>query len=256
MQAVFTDYEPYARDVFTAMQIASLHGDSAIVLKLMAIGARQGITLEHLALSTTYDFLDSLNLIGPCKDMIMSERGKYRERLLPKYRQVFMRNYNTEQAAKAKPGFSSVVNENFGIIRSFIRDHGFPSERNIGIDNCDVMNSIRSRCLRNAKIMATLLHKPYSFSELKPILMSAMEKGELHPYDFAYIYGFEMGRVSKLYDEASKPQMQWNFNSSFEPKTQNLEKVNKDRHSIGMMSLELEKELKEKERSLKIDLGL
>jgi len=95
----------------------------------------------------------------------------------------------------------------------------------------------------NSKVIATLLHQPFAFSELEDYLIKAIENGFLHPREFATIYTRERKFVSVLYnnvDQLPDDFPTYHFNFPFDNKEDDLEKVNADRYKFGIASMELD----------------
>ncbi len=172
--------------------------------------------------------------------------------------QEFHKRYREEQAMKTSPNYGAIVQSNFNKIKELLQQESFPGESLIGIDDAQYAPSLSDCELDNAKILPTLLHVVYPISDIgEAAFVKAIERGELHPHEFATIYNFEKNRVSILYRTTRKtylPLPDYAFNFPFGKMSDDLERVNADRFKFGICPYEVS--LKKEQISSKYGLRL
>ncbi len=166
--------------------------------------------------------------------------------------------YVEEQMAKRSRAYIRIVEYNFQSIKILASELGFPGERYVGIDYAKMAQGIDDCAVGNAKVVVTLLHYPYPIAELgEAFFVEAIQRGELHPREFAHIYNYEAGRVSVLYKQVelhpnSLPQ--YYFNLAFGPKTDDQQQVDLDRRRFGIIDLATDRRLQQLERQYGLQL--
>src|SRR5690606_30044550 len=155
------------------------------------------------------------------------------------------RNYQKEQDSKAEKNYKNVVYSNFKKIKELTDKGTFPGEYLIGIDNVKYASDIPECEFGNSKVIVTLLHYDFPIIELtEEVLVLAIKKGQLHPREFASIFTLEKNRVSKLYGSSYKTKKElpdYNFMFAFEMRKNRIDKVNEDRYTFGICSVETDK---------------
>src|SRR5690606_8281304 len=136
-----------------------------------------------------------------------------------------------------------------------------PGEYLIGIDNVKYASDIPECEFGNSKVIVTLLHYDFPIIELtEEVLVLAIKKGQLHPREFASIFTLEKNRVSKLYGSSYKTKKElpdYNFMFAFEMRKNRIDKVNEDRYTFGICSVETDKKKIEIEKKygMKLNFG-
>ncbi len=164
----------------------------------------------------------------------------------------FHHRYKQEQENKTTDRNFEIVYSNYKRIKSLMDSMPFPSERLIGIDNDTIFPTVRGGSLTNcsagnSKIIPTLLHYDNPITDIGlDKFVDAVKLGHLHPNQFASIYTFETNYVSRLNNNRSinKPDLpEYYFNFSFGRKSNDFDRVDKDRSKFGISSLETDKNL-------------
>lgn len=239
LDTLFGNYEvKFAKDYLIAAQICILNGHKDKGLEFIRKASKMGVKFDCLkSLSLFKNKINQLEW-NQIENQISQLRREYLKNIDLELYQEFHKRYQEEQDAKGSERYKSTVYSNFNRIKETIESSGFPGETLIGIDNQTLANSISDCGCGNSKTIVTLLHYDYPISEIgEERLISEIEKGNLHPREFATIYNFEKTKVSVLYNKSSKVYDDlptYNFNFPFGEKITNTEKVNSDREKFGI----------------------
>jgi hypothetical protein len=239
LDTLFANYEvKFAKDYLIAAQICILNGHKEKGLKFIGNALKKGVKFDCLKSLSLFKIKISQSEWNQIENEASQLNREYLKNINLELYQEFHRRFQQEQNAKQSERYKSIVYSNFSRIKETIGSIGFPGETLIGIDNQILAESLSDCDCGNSKIIVTLLHYDYPISEIgEEKLISEIEKGNLHPREFATIYNFEMNKVSVLYNQSSKKYDSlpiYNFNFPFGEKITDIEKVNSDRGKFGI----------------------
>lgn len=246
LDTLFGNYEvKFAKDYLIAAQICILNGHKDKGLEFIRNTLKMGVKLD--CLKSLILFKNKITQLewSQIENEVSQLRKEYLKNIDLKLYQEFHKRYQEEQDAKLSERYKSTVYYNFNRIKEIIESSGFPGETLIGIDNQTLAKSISDCGCGNSTTIVTLLHYDYPISEIgEEKLISEIEKGNLHPREFATIYNFEKTKVSVLYNKSSKKYdglPTYNFNFPFGEIITDIDKVNSDREKIGICRYEVDK---------------
>ena len=257
---LFEKYEVrFVKDYVIASQVSILNDNTNLAIEYILQSIKNGVKIECLKSIK----LLSQELAATDWEIIEEEYKELRKNYLKKINlslyQEFHKRYQKEQDSKRTEYYKITVYSNFDRIIELLNEGGFPNEKLIGIDNQRFAKSISDCDLGNSKVIVTLLHYDYPFSEIgEEELIEAIKRGNLHPREFATIYNFEENKQSVLYKKSTKkkvPLPRYNFNFPFGSKIDNLERVNSDRAKFGICKYEVDIRKEEIEKRYGIQLS-
>lgn len=259
---LFSEYEvKFVKDVVIAAQVSILNNNNNKALNYLRKAISKGVKmncLKSIPLLKKKIPTSGWNNIAKVVD---KQRRSYSNSIDIKLAREFHNRYKEEQESKGSRQYQATVQNNFGRIRSLIYQGVSIGEENLGIDDQDYAPSIEECDMGNSKVVATLLHYAYPINEIgMEWFDNAIERGELHPREFASIYTFQKNKVSKLYQDSRqkrRPLPHYTFNFPFGEKSKNIKKVNTDRMKFGICKYEvdLKKEEVMKKYGIKLDFG-
>ena len=249
----------FPKDYLIAAQTNLLAKRSPRAVDLLRQALRHGVPLTCLRENRIFTNLTN----GPWQELEADQsdaRRTYLESIDLDLHLEMHRRYQREQDAKRTPYYGAVVANNFARIQELLRRGYFPGISKIGIDDARFAPKIETCHCGNSKMVVTLLHQPHPIATIgEDVFTTALERGELHPRDFAAIHTFEVNRVSALYSDSRKrlPPLDYVFNFPFGKKSTDLEKVNADRARFGIVPMEVEAQRDSLQRKfgLRLDYG-
>ena len=259
LDTLFDHYEvKFAKDYLIAGQVCLMNGHKNKGIEFIRGALRMGVKFSCLKLIK----LLSEQIVESEWDNLKNEESQLRKEYLKNIElglyQEFHKRYQEEQDVKRTVIYKSVVYSNFNRIKEITDSIGFPGEDLIGLDYQILAKSISDCGCGNSKIIVTLLHYDYPISEIgEDKLISEIEKGNLHPRQFATIYNFEVNKLSVLYRDSEKKYdslPEYHFNFPFGEKSIDLERVNFDRNRFGICKYEVD--MKKSEISSKYGMKL
>jgi hypothetical protein len=245
LDTLFGNYEvKFAKDYLIAGQVCLMNGHKNKGIEFIRSAIKMGVKLSCLKSIK----LLSDKIVESEWNNLKNEESQLRKEYLKSIDlglyQEFHKRYQEEQDAKRTVTYKSVVYSNFNRIKEITESIGFPGEDIIGLDNQTLAKSISDCGCGNSKIIVTLLHYDFPISEIgEEKLISAIERGNLHPREFATIYNFEKNKVSVLYSESNKEYdilPKYNFNFPFGETITDIEKVNSDREKFGICRYDID----------------
>lgn len=259
LDKLFIRYEvKFSKDYLIASQICIINGHKNKGFEFIRSALKMGVKFDCLKSLTLFKNKITLSEWNQIENEVSQLRREYLKNIDLELCQEFHKRYQEEQDAKGTERYKSTVYSNFNRIKEIIESSGFPGETLIGVDNQTLAESIADCSCGNSKTIVTLLHYDYPISEIgEDKLISEIEKGNLHPREFATIYNYEKNKVSVLYNESSKERDSlklYNFNFPFGEKINDLEKVNSDREKFGICRYEVDEKKIEVSRKYGIKL--
>lgn len=246
LDTLFSNYEvKFAKDYLIAGQVCLMNGHKYKGIEYIKSALGMGVKFSCLKSIR----LLSDKIVESEWDNLKNEESELRKKYLKgidlELYQEFHKRCQEEQDAKGTVTYKSVVYSNFNRIKEITETIGFPGEDLIGIDYQTFAKSISDCDCGNSKIIVTLLHYDFPISEIgEEKLISEIERGNLHPREFATIYNFERNRISVLY-KASKKEYEelpeYDFNFPFGDIITDIEKVNSDRNKFGICEYDVDK---------------
>lgn len=233
---IFSKYDRImVRDAYNACQIAALKKHKSFS-KFFFICAKSGISkarlLSNQLIQVQY-VIDSVKLT----QLYLKGAKDYLNRIDTTLRREIIQRSENEQKNKGKENYSKICTDNFNRIFELSKQGKFPGESLIG--NTDEIESL---------IFPTLCHYPYSYTAMEPYLIDALNKGDLTRISLIYLYGFNQTRRSILYT-SNIPNDTLNFkvayNMPFGTQSYNITEVNKQRAAKKVVSMSVQKGLKE-----------
>lgn len=233
---IFNKYERVmARDAYNACQIAALKNHK-LFPDFFALCAKSGISSNRLLKNPLIRALyvtDSAKL----ERLYLKGYNEYLLRIDTALRNEMIQRADREQRSKGSENYSKICTDNFNRILELSKQGRFPGESLIG--NTDEIESL---------IFPTLCHYPYSYVTMEPYLYEALKAGNLTPISLVYLYGFNQTRKSILYTtEIPNDTQNFNvvYNMPFGLQSGDFAEVNKQRASRKVMSMSVQKGLKE-----------
>jgi hypothetical protein len=243
-QSVFHEYDfVFAKDYFIAAQVSAFQGNDSLTYKLLKSAVKSGLKDTCIGGNQLFErfrqtpFWDTLRTNYPVW------RKAYLKSIDMALISEFSKRYNLEQDFKRDPDYQYIVQQNFDRIKQLILADSFPGDQLVGLDDSKLTVKNNDCNCGNSKVIVTLLHQPFAFSELEPLLIKAVERGDLHPREYATIYTREKRFVSVLYNNTDQLPDNfpiYYFNFPFDQKEENLENVNTDRSKVGISSIEVD----------------
>lgn len=209
----FNEFEEFVfvKDVVNAIQIAYFKGKD--YKKYIILGFKYGLKFEHLKeiklfkASSYENILKDKNL----KQIYIQNRKKYIQNinismLLSMYKLTF-----DDQIAKLRKDYNAIKKNNMKSILALTKKYGFPSEKNIGINDKTIfvekgyhdkdfynqrnkygkkLNylTLDENELSSKFVILLLIHNECSFLELDSLFSELIIKGEIHPREVGLIY--------------------------------------------------------------------
>jgi len=261
-EKLFEEYEvKFVKDYVVAAQVNLLIDKKKNGLKYLKESTKRGIKIECLKSINLLEEKLNLNDWQILETHKADARKIYLSGIDLKLNQEFHKRYQEEQDARSHPKYKEVVYSNFNRIKELLEEDKFVGEQRIGIDDQKYAKSISDCGLGNSKVIVTLLHYDYPISEIgEEKLIKAITKGELHPREYAYIYNYEVNKISKLYKKSKKKYENlpdYKFNFPFGKKIEDIRRVNKDRMKFGICNyqIDLKKKALIKKYGLKLDFN-
>lgn len=245
LDSLFEEYDiKFAKDLVVAAQLSALNNENEKSVKWLITATRKGVKIQCLKSIPILNKRLSAENWKKIEGQVSEARKEYLSHIDFALAREFHNRFQQEQETKGKEYYQNTVYSNFLRIKGLIQAGNFPGEQMIGIDDEQYAKSIEDCGLGNSRIIVTLLHYDYPLSEIsEEVFIQALERGELHPREFATIYNFEKNKVSVLYQKSRRtyPELpQYNFNFPFGEKCNDLEKVNSDRSKFGICPYEVD----------------
>jgi len=259
IDTLFQEYKVrFVKDYVVAAQICLLNNNHKKAVDYLIISIKKGVKMECLkSIDLFHQRLTESDWSDIDKEYKTSRKEYLRSIDLGLY-QEFHKRYQKEQDAKGKAYYKSTVYSNFNRIKELVKTQEFLGEQTIGIDNQRLAKSISDCSFGNSRTIVTLLHYDYPINDIgEDRLIIAIEKGNLHPREFATIYNFEKNKQSVLYKQSKKtyPKLpDYHFNFPFGEMSTDFDKVNADRNKFGICKYEVD--LKKEEISRKYGMQL
>jgi len=262
IDTLFQEYEVrFVKDYVVAAQICLLNHNNKKAVDYLIRSTKNGVKIECLkSINLLQQNLNQDNW-NDIEQAYKASRKAYLKRINLDLYQEFHKRYQKEQDAKGKDFYKPTVYSNFNRIKKLLDTQEFKGEKQIGIDNQRFAKSISDCSFGNSRIIVTLLHYDYPLSEIGEYrLFVAIEKGNLHPREFATIYNFEKNKQSVLYKQSKKAYPilpDYHFNLPFGEIITDLDKVNADRSKFGICKYEvdLRKEKISRKYGLQLNFG-
>lgn len=232
-----------ARDAYNACQIAALKKHKSFS-NFFFLCAKSGISKQRLLKNSIIQsqyFEDSTKY----KAIHLKGTQEFLTRIDTALRREMIERADKEQKNQGKENYSKICADNFNRILELTKQGKFPGESIIGIS--EDIESI---------ILPTLCHYPYSYKELKPFLTKAINEGNITPIALIYLYGFNQTRRSILYSPniaTDTLNFKISYNMPFGHQSNDFTQVNEQRKIKNIMSISVEKGLKELNKKYKLD---
>lgn len=224
-----------ARDAYNACQIAALKKHK-LFSDFFFLCGKTGIAKSRLlnnSLIQAQYVTDSIKLTA----LYIEGTKEFSKQIDNALRIEMIRRADNEQKSKGKENYYKVCTDNFNRILELAKQGKFPGESLIGTSE-DI------ECI----ILPTLCHYPYSCNKLEPYLKNALNEGNITPIAFIYLYGFNQTRRSILYTPnipIDTINFKISFNLPFGQQSYDFDEVNKQRRINKIISMSVEKSLKE-----------
>jgi len=249
---------PFVKDWLIAAQLSALNNQESFVEVYLKKALKKGLgwaCIEKMVVFEDYRSSEWWKNLQRTEGELGKVERKNIDLLLA---ETFHKNYVSEQASKKTEQYSTIVNANFDLIQSLMDSVGFPGEKLVGIDKSIWAEAVDDCGCGNAKVIVTLLHIDYPIARLGiDKFQEAIKQGQLHPREFASIYSFEQMRQSKLYDNSKftfKALSNYFLNFPFGLRSEDLERVDRDRNNLGICSIDVDEAIREVERDYEIRL--
>lgn len=258
--------QPFVQDYLMAAKITTIADSKSRTSKYLEQATRAGYPCDCIEKMPIFsDFIKSDDWRA-LKSKEAEFRAKYVSQISVSLNIEFSIRYRNEQDTKSHVNRTQYVNHvksNYSRIKFLIDSLGFPSERIIGLDDGKIapnrinqVSGLSSCSAGNSKVIATLLHYDNPITDIGiEKFITAIEKGLLHPRQFAYIFTFEKHFFSRINKSRSinPPHLPaYDFNFAFGKKIEDKDKVNIDRARFGICSLQIEENKKRVARKYKI----
>ena len=260
LDSLFNHFEfVFLRDCKLATELSAFEQDSKSGFRFLRLGILHGWTLKGIKKNRKLSFLyrdpqwnnveseyDSLHkrylakLNTPLRHQVHEMYKKDQKKVLGALFRIGEKN----QIKYAEKKFAPHSEKQLAQLNKILIEQGYPGEKLIG--NKWWFSVILSH---HNSISTAYTLKDTIYLNLRPKLMKAIEKGELHPYEFAII---EDWRTAALYQHKLTS---YGFLGVI-PDNSTLEKVNQNRDKMGLRSTELRNALIEIEKETELNLYL
>jgi len=249
----------FLRDYKLATELSAFEQDSKSSFRFMRLAILHGWTLKSIQKNRSLSYLhrdpqwinveseyDSLHNIYwsqldiPLRNQVHEMYKKDQKKALGALFKIGEKN----QTKYAEKKFAPHSEKQLAELNKILTEQGYPGEKLVG--NKWWVSVILSHHNSISKEYAL---KDTIFLKLRPMLIRAIEHGELHPYEFAII---EDWRTAALHQHQSTS---YGFLGVI-PDKPALEKVNLNRNTIGLRSIELRNKLIDIEKESGLNLYL
>jgi len=289
-KSIFTDYAPFAKDCYIALELSAMCCDTGRTAYFLAKGFENGLSWSTVS---TIRQVQQLFARYPLYQKQMLNRYKqlrssYIARLNCYVRGICVSMQKKDGTFHEIPWdswgnknirdslYAKVLTDNVTELVDLVRQYGFPGEKMIGVFDYEIDTYCDEGVNLRLEPVVTLFfwHQGCGYFLLKNELMDAVKKGELHPRTYALTYEWAFKDIqdrphnsskinlSKFYkDDCRQNQSQqfhYNFYIDHRLDHKDTAKVNKDRSALGICSLEHDRRKKEFERKhgVKLFFGL
>lgn len=258
--SLFMHYDfVFLRDCQLATQLCAFEQKSKTGFRFLRKGIKQGWTLKQIkknerlgflhthaewpAIESAYDSLHALYLSRLNTSLREQVRSMYKKDQKKAIGALF-RIGEKSQTRYAERKFAPHSEKQLAQLKQILTEKAYPGEKITG--NNWWVSVILSH---HNSISQAYVQKDTLYSGLRPLLIKAIEKGELHPYEFATI---EDWRCAALYEHQSTS---YGFLGVITDSAA-LKKVNRNRAAIGLRSVELRNALIDIEQQTGLNLYL
>ena len=258
--SLFTAYDyVFLRDCKIAAEIASLSEDKDAFFRFLEKGIENGWTIKEIKKSIRptpfFSSKEWVRLVEDYENLRNVFVRRIDTQLRTEVRQMlkkdqkmafkaFIRIGDKNQIAYAEKKFAPHSEMQLAHLKSLILSKGYPGERLIGNRWWTSVILSHHNSISKAYNAADTL-----YVDMRPLLLQAIQEGNLHPYEFAIIEDWRTtsltGHDATRYGYLGKIQ-----------DTKQMEEVNRQRSMIGLRSVQLRNSLLELEKELGITLYL
>jgi len=247
------------RDVMLAAELSAYLQEEAQVYRFLRLGMRNGWTLKNIKNSgllgtytngpawddavSAYDSLHQAYEDGLDHVLRKEVRGMYRRDQWMAMQALF-RIGDKQQEEYGEQQFAPHSEKQMALLHGMLLNQGYPGEQLIG--NSWWLSTVLSH---HNSISKAYLERDVLYPYLRPKLLEAIEKGQLHPNEFMLI---EDWREAVRSDHGSTA---YGFMGEV-PDQKTMDAINRNRDTLGMRSVALRNAMIQLEKEMGMDFQL
>lgn len=195
---IFTEYsKPFAKDCFTALQIACIANDTTRAKHFFDLCFKRGVGWNTImAVGHIKNMLAQDNMRRYAKDSYARGQKQYytsidtvlRNYILSLVAKDFKYHPKNDLSAERSALYAKAMDEIIVDLNAFCTKHGFPGESLIGIQDADPAQDKIVRLYLSIIPANIFFHHHCGYILMKELLLKALRDGELQPKEYALIY--------------------------------------------------------------------